>query len=83
MYAFSRDGGNNWFTNAGTKMTQPAAVDTPGIRVVPIDEGYGLFNSHGQAVDSQERLHVVLRHCDDESLKAAGSLPGESALWPA
>jgi hypothetical protein len=35
-----------------------------------------------QAVDTKGRIHAVMRHCDDESLKAAGSKPGEVRFGP-
>jgi hypothetical protein len=41
------------------------------------------MNTHGQSVDSQGRIHVVIWHCSDASLKAAGSKPGEHLWGPA
>ena len=40
------------------------------------------MNTHGQAVDSRGRVHVVMWHCSDESLQAAGSRPGASRWGP-
>ena len=60
----------------------PAAVNSPGITVVTINEAYGLMNTHGQAVDSKGRIHAVVWHCTDETLKAVGSKPGEVRFGP-
>jgi len=82
MYAYSEDGGHTWRNSDGAQLRGPAAIDSPGITVVTINEAYGLGNTHGQAVDSAGRIHTVVRHCDDESLKAAGSKPGEVRFGP-
>jgi len=82
MYAFSRDGGRTWLNNTGEMLTEPPYVGSPGLRVVEIGQGYGLMNTHGQAVDSQGRIHAVMWHCTGASLKAAGSKPGESRWGP-
>ena len=52
MYMVSEDRGTNWLTSAGDAIAGPARVDTPGITVSPISRGYGLMNTHGQAVDA-------------------------------
>ncbi len=77
MYSYSKDGGITWLNNNGEKLAGPAAVNSPGITVVTITEAYGLMNTHGQAVDSKACIHTVIWHCNDESLKAAGSKPGK------
>lgn len=77
MYAYSENNGKTWLNNDGKKINGPASIKTPGIIVVPINEAYGMVNTHGQDVDSAGNLHTVVRHCDDESLAAAGSKPGE------
>jgi hypothetical protein len=82
MYSYSKDNGVTWLNSNGDKLTKPAAVDTPGITVVKIPEEYGLMNTHGQAVDSKGRIHTVMLHCDDASLGAANSKPGESRFGP-
>jgi hypothetical protein len=82
MYVYSEDNGHIWLNNNGEKLTGPAAVSSPGITVMTIDEAYGLMNTHGQAVDSKGRIHAILRHCDDESLKAAASKPGAVRFGP-
>ena len=82
MYVYSEDNGNTWLNNNGEELTGPATVSSPGITVVTIKEVYGLMNTHGQAVDSKGRIHTVIRHCDDESLKAAGSKPGAVRFGP-
>ena len=82
MYAFSEDEGKTWLNNGGDELEGPAALDSPGIAVVTINEAYGLINTNGQAVDSNGRVHTVMRHCNDESLEAAGSKPGEVRFGP-
>ena len=42
-----------------------------GVKVVDIPRTYGLMNTHGQAVDSKGRIHTVVWHCTDISIKAA------------
>lgn len=82
MYAYSADGGNTWLNNDGQTLATPAHVNSPGITVARISRKHGLMNTHGQAVDSQGRVHVVMWHCTDESLRAAGSKPGEHRWGP-
>ena len=82
IYVFSRDRGRTWLNNAGDPLSEPPHVNSPGVTVVPITRGYGLMNTHGQAVDSQGRIHVVMWHCTDETLEAAGSKPGQMRWGP-
>ncbi|MDP6633700.1 MAG: BNR repeat-containing protein [Phycisphaerae bacterium] len=82
MYAYSEDKGKTWLNNRGKKLTGPPSVTSPGVKVVDIGRKYGLMNTHGQAVDSKGRVHVVMWHCSDESLKAAHSKPGEKRWGP-
>jgi hypothetical protein len=82
MYACSEDGGRTWFNNAGKALMVPPNVESPGIIVKEIGRGYGLMNNQGQAVDSEGRIHVVMWHCTDASLKEAGSKPGEYTWGP-
>ena len=82
IYVYSEDGGNSWLNNEGKTLSGPARVDSPGITVVNIDRKYGLMNTHGQAVDSQGRIHTVMWHCSDESLEAVGVKPGEVRFGP-
>ena len=82
MYAYSEDGGNTWLNNAWKTLPEPAGVNSPGIKVAEIGRAYGLMNTHGQAVDSRGRIHVVMWHCTNESLQAAGSKPGEHRWGP-
>ena len=73
MYAYSTNGGRSWKNNDGQDARQTALCTFPGITVAEIGRQYGLMNTHGQAVDSQGRIHVVMWHSSDESLAAAGS----------
>lgn len=82
MYAYSADRGVTWLNNAGQVLSAPAGVNSPGITVVKISRLHGLMNTHGQAVDSHGRVHVVMWHCTDETLRAAGSKPGEHRWGP-
>ncbi|MCP4639783.1 MAG: hypothetical protein GY851_05095 [bacterium] len=82
VYVYSEDGGVSWKNNSGKTLTEPARVDTPGITAVSIPEGLGLMNTHGQAVDSQGRIHVVVWHCTLETIKEAGSVPEEHRWGP-
>ncbi len=82
MYAYSTDGGKTWLNNAGEILAEPANVNSPGITVAKISRQHGLMNTHGQAIDSQGRVHVVMWHCTDESLAAADSKPGEHRWGP-
>ena len=82
MYAWSEDRGQTWLNNAGQRLPEPPGVNSPGITVFDISRTYGLMNTHGQAVDSQGRVHIVMWHCSDESLEAAGSRPGEHRWGP-
>ncbi len=80
IYVYSKDRGNTWLNNAGQAINGPPRVDSPGITVFKIDRRYALMNTHGQAVDSQGRIHTVMWHCTKASLKAADSEPGEH-IW--
>jgi hypothetical protein len=82
-YMYSEDNGTTWLNSNGVKLKEPPGYDSPGINTVKIHQTYGLMNTHGQAVDSQGRIHVVMWHCSDKSLKAAGSKPGQSRWGPA
>lgn len=82
MYAYSEDCGVTWKNNGGETIAGPPCVDTPGITVVPVSDQLGLMNTHGQAVDSKGRVHVVMWHCTEASLEAAGSAPGKERFGP-
>jgi BNR repeat-containing family member len=82
VYVYSEDGGTTWRNNAGEILSEPANVNSPGIIAAPISRAHGLMNTHGQAVDSQGRVHVVMWHCSDETIAAAGSSPGEHRWGP-
>ncbi|MGD2153221.1 MAG: BNR repeat-containing protein [Gemmatimonadales bacterium] len=82
-YVFSEDGGRTWLNNRGEPLSGPPRVDSPGITVVEIGRGLGLMNTHGQAVDSEGRIHTVMWHCTERSLAAVGSAPGRERWGPA
>jgi hypothetical protein len=83
VYVYSEDGGNTWKNNAGESLDQPPHVNSPGATVVKIHRGLGLMNTHGQAVDSQGRIHVVMWHGTEATLKEAGSEPWATRWGPA
>ena len=83
LYAFSDDRGVTWKNNRGQPFGEPPHVNSPGLTVVEISRLCGLMNTHGQAVDSQDRVHVVMWHCTEDSLEAVGSRPGEHRWGPA
>lgn len=82
VYVYSEDCGRTWFNNDGVKLNELPNVNSPDITVVKLDRRYGLMNTHSQEVDSQGRMHVVLYHCTDQSLKDVGSKPGEQRWGP-
>lgn len=77
MYAYSEDRGFTWRNNQGQLVAdsrtpgQAVSLDSPGITVVPIGREHYLMNTHGQAVDSQGRIHTVVWHATDASLAQA------------
>lgn len=82
MYAYSTNGGRSWKNNAGEDLQRPPYVNSPGITVARIGRLYGLMNTHGQALDTEGRVHVVMWHSTDETLASAGSRPGEYRWGP-
>jgi hypothetical protein len=82
MYAYSEDRGVTWKNTHGQSLPKPAQADSPGITAVKISDTLGLMNTHGQAVDSKGRVHVVMWHCTEASLRASGSAPGETRWGP-
>jgi len=82
IYVYSEDQGKTWLDNEGRKIQGPPGINSPGIAVVDIPRTLGLMNTHGQAVDSKGRIHAVMWHCTEESLRMAGSKPGEQRWGP-
>ena len=82
MYAYSQDRGKTWCNNRGEALPGPPGVGSPAVKVADISRAHGLMNTHGQAVDSQGRIHAVMWHCTDQSLEAAGSKPGQQRWGP-
>lgn len=77
VYVYSEDLGETWLNNEGHEINGPPGIKSPGITVVDIPRTLGLMNTHGQAVDSKGRIHAVVWHCTEETLRAEGSKPGE------
>lgn len=74
-YAWSDDRGRNWFNNAGQQMGERGrkaiTLDAPGVRVVELGMNRGLANATTQAVDSQDRIHLVTFHLPDDAPRQA------------
>lgn len=82
VYVYSKDQGYTWLNNIGEVLDAPAHINSESITVANISRLHGLMNTHGQAVDSHGRIHVVMWHCDDQSLKDAGVQLGEKRWGP-
>jgi autotransporter-associated beta strand protein len=75
MYAYSDDGGDSWRNNAGTVVAtvgSPMNMSSPGIIVVPMDRGNTLMNQQTQAVDLDNRVHMVMWHKRDGAAPVTG-----------
>lgn len=71
MYAYSHDRGKTWLNSRAETLATPINADSPGTEPVDIDERYGPQNQQTQAVDSQGRIHVVMRHSSERTIKTA------------
>jgi len=71
MYDYSDDGGNTWFNDFGQPISGPANIDTPGLVVEHISRRQGLMNNQAQAVDSHNRMHVVMWSSSSTTLPTA------------
>lgn len=80
MYLYSDDHGSTWANGAEQTIENGGRVSTTGITAVLIPRGLGLINSNAMTVDPQGRVHVIVRHCTDDSLAAAGSNRGAVAF---
>lgn len=77
IYVYSEDRGFTWKNNAGETLTDIPNVNSPGSVVWDIPRPLGLMNDHGQVIDNQGRVHVVMYHCTEEAILASGSYLGE------
>ncbi|SIO28081.1 BNR repeat-containing family member [Singulisphaera sp. GP187] len=59
-YGYSDDRGNTWFNDLGQRIQGPARIDTPFLAVEHITLRQGLMNNQAQAIDSKNRIHVVM-----------------------
>ncbi len=90
-YAYSEDKGFTWKNNAGEIVGHAApntaagvmGTQTPGLVVVPVSRKHGLINQQAQAVDGQNRVHVVMSHVTPESVPSAGFEWPSKATWGA
>jgi len=82
-YVYSEDRGRTWRNNSGEQLKGPPSVKSAGVNVVKISRNHGLMNTHGQAIDSRGRVHVVMWHCTADSIRAAGAKPGQHRWGPA
>mgnify|MGYP001103807243 CR=1 FL=1 len=80
-YDYSDDGGNTWFNDFGQPIQGPASIDTPFLTVERIGLRQGLMNNQAQAVDSRNRVHVVMWHSSTTTTPTAkgGELLGPPA----
>ncbi|MFY0653111.1 MAG: BNR repeat-containing protein [Cyclobacteriaceae bacterium] len=81
-YVYSDDQGNSWKNNAGEVLKEIPHVNSPEIVAQSIPRSLGLMNTHGQTVDSKDRVHVVMYHCTEKTIKEVGSTPGELRWGP-
>lgn len=81
-YAASADGGFTWQNNSGqlvatsaspAKASSTMSIATTGLVVELISPANALMNTQAQAIDSQGRVHVVMWHCNGETLTGASS----------
>ncbi|MGW6929207.1 BNR-4 repeat-containing protein [Lentzea sp. NPDC054927] len=61
-YIYSDDRGRTWRNSAGTALTTPVSITSPGLVVDPLDPNHGLMNQESQAVDMSGRPHVVISY---------------------
>lgn len=81
-YVFSDDLGKSWKNNAGEALNEIPHVNSPGIKVQSIPRVLGLMNTHGQTIDSKRRVHAIMYHCTEKTIKEAGSTPGDFRWGP-
>lgn len=75
MYAYSDDGGDTWRNNVGTVVAtvgSPMNMNSPGITIVPMNRGNTLMNQQTQAVDLDNRVHMVMWHKRDTAAPVTG-----------
>jgi rhamnogalacturonyl hydrolase YesR len=77
MYDYSDDRGKTWHTDDGAAINGPAAVDTPGLVVEKISRLQGLMNSQAQAIDSKNRMHVIMW----DAAKVTGTSGTGDGVW--
>lgn len=82
-YAYSDDQGYSWKNNQGKALDEVPHVNSQGLVVQDIPRELGLMNDHGQAIDSKDQIHVVMYHCTEATLQAAGVKPGALRWGPA
>jgi hypothetical protein len=82
IYVYSEDNGVSWKNNSGKLLEDIPHVNSPDVIVQSIPRVLGLMNDQGQTIDSKNQVHVVIYHCTEESIRAAGSFLGESRWGP-
>tara|TARA_R110002051_G_scaffold318695_1_gene401376 strand:- start:10077 stop:11504 length:1428 start_codon:yes stop_codon:yes gene_type:complete len=82
MYVYSDDNGDSWKNNSGKILENIPHINSPGIVVQSIPRVLGLMNDQAQTIDSKNRLHVVMYHATEQSMRDAGSFPGETRWGP-
>jgi autotransporter-associated beta strand protein len=84
MYAYSDDGGDSWRNNAGAvvgTIGNPIDMNSPGITIVPMDRGNTLMNQQTQAVDLDNRVHMVMWHKRDDAAPVTGFTTTPAAYY--
>jgi hypothetical protein len=75
MYAYSDDGGDTWLNNAGAvvgTVGSPMNMNSPGTTIFPMNRGNTLMNQQTQAVDLDNRVHMVMWHKRDSAAPING-----------
>jgi autotransporter-associated beta strand protein len=84
MYAYSDDGGDTWRNNAGNvvgTVGSPMNMNSPGITIVPMNRGNTLMNQQTQAVDLDNRVHMIMWHKRDDAAPVTGFTTAPAAYF--
>jgi len=85
LYAYSDDRGRTWYNNAGDMVAITGQtfmqVSTPGLVVWPIGQRQGLLNQEAQTVDSQGRVHALMRDSLSGSLRYVHYYRAPDGTW--
>lgn len=82
IYVYSEDHGTTWKNNSGKIIEDITHVNSSNIVVQSIPRVMGLMNDQAQTIDSKNQVHVVMYHATSQTIKQAGSYPGETRWGP-